>query len=598
MERLMRERNDACVRPGEFTRIVEHIRQSYDCSEIPVGVFYAFDYRTRIGPYSYIDRRLPPAGVLQVGATLYNAGFERTRIVLQQWSPKLRPSRSAIDGRPIQLLLVSAMQIHSEPAYRLVADACRLPEAERPFIVVGGPKPSYEPWDFFDPNGGPSADVAITGEVFAFMELLDRLLADRGRGESIRSAFHRLRRNGDLVDVPGLVYRGEGDLDGHPRLVATEVPRVVKDLDEFPHPGVALRLLEPPHRRHEMASNPLPREKVRRYVQVVPLLTTQGCRLVCPYCPIPAYNHRQFRTKSPDRIRQEIADLAEDFGIKTFFGTDDNFFNKRQPAEEIINEMIKGRVNGRKFRDSIFFCTEATLTDVYRHRDLLDPAREAGFRALYFGIEDMTAGLVRKGQSVQKVEKLFPLLRRKGILPMPMLMYHDDQKLYAGNRLSGILDQVRFLAKHGAATVQVTSLMPMVGSKLYEVLFDQGIVVSQVGGKKISDYLYDGNHVIASRHGSFFLRQMDILRAYCAFYNPVHFLKKLPRLRDESYRLEALFQLTGMITVFKSAYRSIGWFNHLLWGPIRTYRQAPRPAWRLVPARQSQTMPIAPMPTT
>jgi len=584
MKRQTRNPDDACVPPGEFGQITDRIRRTHMCSEIPVGVFYAFDYRTRVGPYAYIDRRLPPAGALNVGASLYDAGFTRTRIVLQQWSPNVRPSRSAIDGRRLQMVLISAMQIHSEPARQLVADACRLGE-ERPLIAVGGPKAAYEPWDFFDRNGGASADVAITGEVFVFMELLERLLEHKASTETVRDAFHRLRRENLLVDIPGLVCRGEGELDGHPHLVTTEVPRVVADLDEFPHPGVAFRLLEPPHRRHEMSTHALPSEKVRRYVHVAPLLTTQGCRLNCPYCPIPAYNHRQFRTKSPDRIRQEITDLCEDFGITTFFGADDNFFNRREPAERILGAMARGRVNGRAFRDAIFFGTEATLTDVYRHRDLLDLARAAGTRALWFGIEDLTAGLVRKGQSAEKVQELFPLMRQKGIFPMPMLMYHDGQRLYAGDRLGGVVDQVRFLLKHGAASIQVTSLMPMVGSRLYESLFDQGIVVSQVGSSKVVDHLYDGNHVIASRHGSPFQRQIDIIRAYTAFYNPINFARKLCRLGDPMYRLEALFQLTGMITVTKSIVRMLGWLSQLWWGPIRTYPRAPRPDWLIVPAK-------------
>ncbi len=585
MERPLRDRDDAFVPVGEFLDTNRRIARHRDLAEMPVGVFYAFDYRTRVGPYSYIDRYLPPAGALQLGGTMKNAGFDRTRVVLQQWSPRVRPSRSRIDGRPLQIVMISAMQIHSEPAYKLVADACKLEASERPLIVVGGPKPTYEPWDFFDPSGGPSADVAVTGEAFVFMQLLERLLAERGRDESLRQAFHRMRLEDQFSDIPGLVYKGEGELDGHPRLVATEVPRVIQDLDEFPSPTVALRLLEPPHRRHEMATQPLPREKVRRYVSVVPLLTTQGCRLSCPYCPIPAYNHRQFRHKSPEGVRQEIQDVAEDFGVTKFFGTDDNFFNKRQVTEDIFRGMAEGRINGRKFRDTVFFGTEATLTDVYRHQDLLDLGREGGLQALWFGIEDMTAGLVRKGQSAQKVEELFPVLRSKGIFPMPMLMYHDDQRLYAGNRLSGIMDQVRFLRDHGAATVQVTSLMPMVGSKLYEVLFDQGVVVSQVGSRKVADYLYDGNHVIASRHAFPFQRQMDIFRAYYAFYNPMTMLRKLARLGDRTYRHEVIFQITGMITVFQSFYRSLGWLNQLMWGKIRTYREPPKPIWRIVPPK-------------
>jgi len=587
MERPTRKPQDAFVPAGEFRALMDRIKKDHDCSEIPVGVFYAYDYRTRMGPYAYIDRQLPPAGVMQVGATLFEAGFTRTRIVLQQWAPDIRPDRSAIDGRPLQMVLVSSMQIHSAPALRLVSEACRLGD-QRPLIVVGGPKAAYQPWEFFDPDGGPSADLAITGEIFCFMQVVERILEHKARGETMRAAFNRLRVAGLLADLPGLVYRGEGTVDGHPHLVATEVPPVVGNLDEFPHPGIAYRLLEPPHGRHEMSAHTLPREQIRRYVRVAAMLTTQGCRFSCPYCPIPAYNHRQFRTKSPDRIRQEITDLSEDFGITSFFGTDDNFFNRRQTVEDICSEMAKGRVNGRRLRDVIFFGTEATLSDVYRNRDLLDLCRDSGMRALWFGIEDLTAGLVKKGQSAEKVQELFPLMRQKGIFPMPMLMYHDDQRLYAGNRLGGIMDQVRFLTKNGAASIQVTSLMPMVGSKLYEALFNQGIVVSQVGSRKVADYLYDGNHVIASRHGSPFQRQLDIIRAYWGFYNPINFARKLRRLGDEMYRLEALFQLEGMIVTFKSCVRTLGWLKELWWGPIRTYSQAPRPNWLIIPAQKPQ----------
>ena len=76
--------------------------------------------------------------------------------------------------------------------------------------------------------------------------------------------------------------------------------------------------------------------------------------------------------------------------------------------------------------------------------------------------------------------------------------------------------------------------------------------------------------------------------AYAAFYNPINFLKKLRRLGDESYRIEALFQITGMVTVFKSFLRSLGWLNQLWWGPIRTHEEAPRPTWRILPARGEQ----------
>ncbi len=66
--------------------------------------------------------------------------------------------------------------------------------------------------------------------------------------------------------------------------------------------------------------------------------------------------------------------------------------------------MAKGKVHGKPFRDAIFFGTEATEFDVYKNQDLLPLCREGGLRAIWFGIEDMTAELVKKGQSPEKTK--------------------------------------------------------------------------------------------------------------------------------------------------------------------------------------------------
>jgi len=54
---------------------------------------------------------------------------------------------------------------------------------------------------------------------------------------------------------------------------------------------------------------------------------------------------------------------------------------------------------GKTFRDKLFFGTEATEFDVYKNKDLLPICREGGLRAIWFGIEDMTAELVKKAKA-------------------------------------------------------------------------------------------------------------------------------------------------------------------------------------------------------
>src|SRR5437868_4038870 len=99
---------------------------------------------------------------------------------------------------------------------------------------------------------------------------------------------------------------------------------------------------------------------------------------------------------------------------------------------------------------------------------------DSGCRALWLGVEDMTATLVNKGQSVDKTTEAFRLLSRNGISPMPMMMHHDSQPLYTPGRAYGLLNQARILRKAGALSLQVLMLVPATGTKLYESTYTSG----------------------------------------------------------------------------------------------------------------------------
>ncbi|MBV9123602.1 MAG: radical SAM protein, partial [Planctomycetes bacterium] len=350
MELVSRPKNDRYTRPGAYRELEESLRNNPDIAQIPILVCYAFDYRTRLGPFLFADTRLLTAGPRAIAAALYQAGFTRTRIVLRQWNRNLQPSQVRMDGELPQMLFVSSMQIHSRSAYELIADAYKLGE-DRPLILAGGAKAIYEPWDFFNcgPEGRYHADVVVTGEEYVALELLDRIMQFRGRREHPRKAFHRLRRSGLLDDISGLVFV-EGDEKVPPRrLINTGAQRLVQDLDELPHPEVSLGLLEPPHRRRTLASKPVEVSKLYRHAGMISVVTTHGCKFHCPYCPIPAYNQFTFRYKSPERLRDELQRMAEKTGIHAFFGTDDNFFNNRETVEDIFTTLARGQVHGKPF---------------------------------------------------------------------------------------------------------------------------------------------------------------------------------------------------------------------------------------------------------
>src|SRR5579859_4324681 len=117
MELLSRPKNDRYTRPGQYNEFERRLRRNPANAEIPILVCYAFDYRTRLGPFLFADMRLLTAGPRAIASALVGAGFTKTRIVLRQWNRNFRPSEARFDGELPEMLLVSSMQIHSASAY-------------------------------------------------------------------------------------------------------------------------------------------------------------------------------------------------------------------------------------------------------------------------------------------------------------------------------------------------------------------------------------------------------------------------------------------------------------------------------------------------
>jgi radical SAM superfamily enzyme YgiQ (UPF0313 family) len=578
MELNARNGDDRFVPAGAYRALEARLRSAAAKRPDPASVVVsAFDRRTRMLPFLFYDSRLFPAGAGMVAAALHQAGFRRTRAVFQLWNPRFRPSRARIDGRPIELLLISSLQIHSRAAYDLIRDA-RSMGADRPLIIAGGPKAIYEPDHFwFAPAGAepPAPDIAVTGEVYVLLELLSVLEEYRGRTETLRGAFERARDAGALEHVPGLVYLAPGATVREPVLVDTGLQRLVQHLEEMPGQATALGLMEPPHWRTSLSAAPVPDGKVNRHAVIASVLVTQGCKFRCGYCPIPAVQQRTWRFRDPQSLVDEIRTIHQRFDIKYFFGADDNFFNRRETAEEILTAMARGRANDRPFRERIRFATESTEFDAYRNRDLLPLAREAGLHALWFGIEDLTATLINKGQKPETTTELFRVMRELKISPMAMMMFHDGQPFYTRSSLYGLANQIEFLRRAGAVSMQCTVHNPAVGTREYEGAFAAGRVLAQIGRYVVSDTIHDGNHVMVGGTDAAWKRQLMLLGGYATFYNPRNFVRALARDGSPLRRRRIGYQAAGMMATAWTALKVMPYVVRLATRPAGYHHSPP-----------------------
>ena len=577
MELPSRPRGDELLRPGELVDIRRRLRKIAGGHDLVTVIAYAFDHRTRMLPFVYADMRMVPSGVRAIGSAMVDSGFDKTRIVLQQWNRNFRPSQMRLDGRIPDLFMVSTMQLHGEKCRELIRDAWRIDPAHRPLIIIGGPKMFYEPWDVFgtEPADPWGADVAVTGEEYILLNLLEVLLSERANNEPLRETFQRVRDGGILDEIPGLVY-AQGDVDGVAQeLVDTGIQRLAGDLDELPHPVPGYRLLEPPGRKATLGPAAIPAGRIHRYSPLGGLVLTLGCKFNCSYCPIPAYNQRQYRAKSGRRILEEMSRLYSEYGQRFFFGADDNFFNDKERTLDIVETLARAEIGGVSFRHNIRWGTEVTVHDTLQMKDHLRIVRRAGVRSLWLGVEDMTGTLVRKGQSVDKTNEVFRLLRARGILPMPMMMHHDDQPLITRGSDYGLLNQVNLLKKAGAGSLQVLMISPAPGSKMYIETYDSRLVIASAGGRKVQPHMHDANYVIASRHKRPWKKQLNIIAAYALYYNPLCLLMLLGRPKNRQIASDIIMQLIGIFGLMKTIRRTLGWALRLMWGRIEHKIKAP-----------------------
>lgn len=579
MELPSRSSGDQLLPSGECRDIRRRLQQHAAQHDLRSVVINAFDRRTRILPFNYSCTHMVPAGARIIGASMADSGFEKTRLVLQQWNRNIRPSRLILDGQPPDVLMVSSMQIHAAACEGLIREACTVDPDRRPLIIAGGPRAIYQPWSVFSntPEENWGADVAVTGEAYVLLNLMEVLLAERGDGESMRSVFHRARRAKMLDDVPGLVYANRDEQDRPVELVDTGIQRMVGDLDELPHATIGFNLLEPSSRRATLSERALEPRRLRWYGPVASMIFTSGCKFRCPYCPIPAYNQRQHRAKSPERLADEMAGLYQQFGIRHFFGTDDNFFNDHERALEICRQLSTIEVHGRPLRHNVRWGTEVTVHDTLAMKEHLRVVRKAGAMAFWLGVEDITATFVKKGQSVDKTTDCFRSLQEVGIMPIAMLMHHDGQPFISRGSEYGLLNQIRLLRKAGALDVQVLCMTPAPGSKLYEGAFASGQVIASAGGKTVEPYMHDANYVIASQDPQPWRMQLKVAGALAYFYNPLRLLGALIKPNSSRYLIDGIIQVVGMYGLVQTLPRMLGWAARLAMGPIRLLKRAPHP---------------------
>ena len=127
---------------------------------------------------------------------------------------------------------------------------------------------------------------------------------------------------------------------------------------------------------------------------------SRGCPFDCEFCDITKLYGRVSRTKSPEQMVAEFDHLYELGWRGPLFLVDDNFIGNKREALRLLPAIAEWQKE-RNHPYSLF--TEATV-NLVRMNDLMDLMIEAGFDAVFLGIETPNPKALKKMKKPQNID--------------------------------------------------------------------------------------------------------------------------------------------------------------------------------------------------
>jgi radical SAM superfamily enzyme YgiQ (UPF0313 family) len=277
-------------------------------------------------------------------------------------------------------------------------------------------------------ESGTSAPIVCGGHfpTFAYREMLAEYPAidavarhegERTIVELADAAARGMLGHRELAGIPGLAFRGEsGDV------VANAARPLAEDLDSLPFPD---RFGDP---------------QLHLGIPAAFLVGTRGCYGHCTFCCIHAYlksaGGPMYRTRSPENVADEMAELRRQRGARMFVFHDDDFFTRDHARDLARVTALRDALRARAVND-IALVVKARPDDV--DPAVFDVLEEIGLLRVYLGIESgSTRGLRVLGRGVDMSDnrRALSFLRERDVYTCFNMLVFDPESTIASLRES------------------------------------------------------------------------------------------------------------------------------------------------------------------
>lgn len=247
-------------------------------------------------------------------------------------------------------------------------------------IVVGGAHANTIPYDLLK---HPQFDFAVIGEAeYTFVEIANAV----DKGKLVKDIKNE-------KEIKGLTF-----MDDTNTLTYTQPRPSIQNLDEIPMPA---RHLLPMHlyKTSEARSNRQPSHS---------MMTSRGCPYPCTFCYQDLYG-KTYRAHSPQRVVDEMEELASKYGTREIAIWDDHFTLKKDRIFEIC-KLIKER--GLNVSWSCVTRADAV------NPELLKEMASANCEFISYGVEsgsERMLNVIKKMETKDSFRKAFKMTKEAGI---------------------------------------------------------------------------------------------------------------------------------------------------------------------------------------
>jgi radical SAM superfamily enzyme YgiQ (UPF0313 family) len=302
--------------------------------------------------------------------------------------------------------------------------------------------------------------------------------------ESVNKLLARCRQLGVLTVAGGPLFTTSPDeFDQADYLVLNEaeitLPPFLEDLQR----GQA-RHIYTSERRAELKDTPIPLWELidaGKYA-AMNIQYSRGCPFDCEFCDITSLFGRVPRTKTTEKLLEELESLYVGGWRGGVFFVDDNFIGDRKKLKnDILPAIIRWMAHkGHPFN----FITEASI-DLADDEELMEMMVTAGFEEVFIGIETPSEEGHHESGKVQN--------KNRDLLDCVKKIQKSGLQVQAGFIVGFDSDsptiferQIRFIQESGIATAMVGMLTALSGTKLYQRLVREGRMLEDASGNNTS----------------------------------------------------------------------------------------------------------------